>query len=436
VVTVGDELVRVPAGTHERDRIRVRSVHAGNLASTAAHAGERCALGLAGVARDAVRRGDWLVAPAAALATDRIDVELTVWQGEAKALRSGTPVSVHLGAAAVQGSVALLDAEALAPGAAARAQLVLHQPIGAWQGDRFALRDASASRTLAGGRVLDPFAPARYRRTPQRLRQLDALAAGDAPALLAQSPAGLDVQRLQTAQARALPVDLGPAASVALCGAAWAIDAAHADAGRQAVLGALAAYHQRSPEELGPDAGRLRRLALPRWPEPLWQALLRSLVDTAAVVQRGTFVHLPEHGLKLSAVDERIAQKIGPRLTQAGFEGAWARDLARDVAESEPLMRVAIARLAQRGEVHQVVRDLVYPTATLQRLGRIARELAAAHGGEVTAAGFRDATQLGRKRAIQILEYLDRIGMLRRVGDVHRLRSDSMLFLTNDSHGR
>jgi selenocysteine-specific elongation factor len=46
----------------------------------------------------------------------------------------------------------------------------------------------------------------------------------------------------------------------------------------------------------------------------------------------------------------------------------------------------------------------------------------------VTAANFRDATGLGRKRAIQILEYFDRIGLLRRVGEAHRVRSDTSLF--------
>ena len=51
-----------------------------------------------------------------------------------------------------------------------------------------------------------------------------------------------------------------------------------------------------------------------------------------------------------------------------------------------------------------------------------------AHAGEVVAAQFRDATALGRKRAIQILEYFDRIGLLRRVGDTHKLRTDSKLF--------
>jgi selenocysteine-specific elongation factor len=92
-------------------------------------------------------------------------------------------------------------------------------------------------------------------------------------------------------------------------------------------------------------------------------------------------------------------------------------------------MRTALARLAQRGELHQVVKDLYYPLATMATLAGIARQVGAAHAGIVTAATFRDATQLGRKRAIQVLEHFDRIGVTRRVGDVHRLRSDSTAFV-------
>lgn len=105
------------------------------------------------------------------------------------------------------------------------------------------------------------------------------------------------------------------------------------------------------------------------------------------------------------------------------------RDLARDAGESEPLLRTTLARLAQRGELHQVVKDLYYPQAAIARLAGIVRTVAQTNADEVTAARFRDATQLGRKRAIQLLEYFDRIGLLRRVGDVHRLRSDSSLFV-------
>ena len=101
--------------------------------------------------------------------------------------------------------------------------------------------------------------------------------------------------------------------------------------------------------------------------------------------------------------------------------------MARDTREPEALMRTTLARLAQRGELHQVVKDLYYPQATVARLAALARGVAAADG-EVTAARFRDATALGRKRAIQVLEYFDRVGLLRRVGDTHKLRGDSALF--------
>ena len=445
-VVIGDELVRAPTVGTEL-RTRVRSIHAQNRAADAARAGERCALALAGVNRDQLRRGQWLVSPGVALSTQRIDAAITLWKDEPRALRAGTPVHVHLGATSVTGSVALLDAgESLAPGAHARVQLVLHEPVAAWRGDRVVLRDASASRTLAGGSVLDPFAPARYRRTPQRLAELAAIEIIDRSerqsALIAVAPHGINLTQLHRAEGVLSPPEAQPAHRADDLETPDAVDsdiierdgevvlalsAAHAALHAEQLLIALGRFHEQHPDELGPDIARLRRLAAPRLPDALWQALVRRMLRTGALARRTSVIHRPEHGVRLSAVDERIAQLIAPMLAAAGFEGAWARDLARDAGQSEPLLRVALARLAQRGDVHQIVRDLVYDTHTVRRLAAIARNLAAEHGA-ITAAAFRDATGLGRKRAIQILEFFDRAGVLRRVADEHRLRTDSRLF--------
>ena len=428
-VSVGDELQLVP-GTR---RARVRSLHAQNRAVTTAHAGQRCAVALAGVDKHEIERGQWLTEPAMAMSTDRVDVQLTLWHGEARALRSGATVHVHLGSATVLAAVAVLDPPLLEPGQSGLVQLVLRKPLGAWHGDRVVLRDASASRTLAGGRVLDPCAPVRYRRTPQRLGELDALslptAAQRLNAWLAVAPQGIDLRRFAASQG----VPLGELPADVL---------RHSDAHTDMALGVkqtmqacervvqvLSAYHATHTEELGPDSARLRRLSLPRLPEPLWRALLARLLTQALVQVRGAFVHLPEHGVRLSATEERLAQKVASPLGKAGFEGAWVRDLARDIAEPEALVRVTLVRLSQRGELYQVVKDLYYPPPTMAQLAALARGVAAQNEGAVLAASFRDATGLGRKRAIQILEHFDRIGLLRRVGDVHWLRADSQLFL-------
>lgn len=412
-IAVGDELAL--AGR----RARVRSLHAQNRVVERAHAGQRCAVALAGIAKDEAPRGAWLTAPHVAGATERFDARLQLWPGEARPLRSGARVHLHLGAQSTTASVAVLDGDAIEPGASGRVQLVCHAPVGAWRGDRLVLRDAGATRTLAGGIVLDPFAPTRYRRTPERLAELAACelptAARRRERLLALSPLGLDLARF------------GQAEGLAELLQGWALgdDACAALTAR--LLAVLAEFHAKSPDELGPDAARLRRLVSPRMAEPLWRQVLADLRATGRIAVRGAFVHLPAHGVQLSATEQRIAQKVAPRLAAAGAEGAWARDLAKDCAEPEPLMRTTLARLAQQGDLHQVVKDLYVDTATMTRLAATVRRLSAEHG-HVAAAAFRDATGLGRKRAIQILEHFDRVGLLRRVGDEHRLRADSTLF--------
>lgn len=437
-VQVGDSLVVCPGRQtglgSVAHTVRVRSLHAQNHRAERAGRGQRCALALAGVDKEAIQRGQWLCTPSVAIGSDRFDARLHLWHGESKPLRSGQPVHVHVGALDVMGTVAILDQEGLEPGASALAQIVLRQPIGVWWGDRVVLRDAAGSRTVAGGQVLDPWAPARYRRTPERLAALVAQEQRDpwerlrgAVGLAGQ---GLDAQRYAAAQAWSAPPALPESVALTLPaegGTTMVLAPAVAEQVQQQAVAALEAYHQAHPEELGPDIARWRRLAAPRTAEGLWRALVRRWVDAGVVRLRGACVHRPEHGVQLSQTEERLSEKAGPLLAQAGFEGAWVRDLARDTRESEPLMRVTLARLAQQGRLHQVVKDLYYPVDTMNHLMVLAHGLAQDHGGDVTAAQFRDVTGLGRKRAIQILEYLDRVGVLRRLGDLHRLRADSAL---------
>ncbi|MGJ7532881.1 MULTISPECIES: selenocysteine-specific translation elongation factor [unclassified Variovorax] len=425
-VHIGDELSVVPG-----DRtVRVRGIHAQNQKTESAHAGQRCALALAGVTKDEMHRGDWVCAPGIALATDRIDVLLTLWPDEAKPLRSGATVHAHLGASDVMASVALLDRDALAPGETAFAQLVLREAIGAWHGDRGVLRDASATRTVAGVRVLDPFAPVRYRRTPERLRTLAAWAIDDrdarVAALLHNAPLGVDTARI----ARAL--SLADEAALSLPGDAvriehTAIAQTHLDMLEEQITGRLADFHRTAPDEVGPDARRLKRLAGPRTDDALWRHALDALVARGALVRSGTWLHLPDHAARLGEAEQKLAQKLLPSLADGGFDPPWVRDLAKDCAVSEPMVRQTLASLARRGEVFQVVKDLYYPLATVERLAAMARDCLDGPEG-LQAASFRDATGLGRKRAIQLLEFFDRVGYTRRVKDTHLLRPDTSLF--------
>ena len=448
-VQVGDVLQQLPDGPQA---LRVRSLHAQNRSTDTAHAGQRCAINLAGIERDQLQRGHWLAQPGIASVSDRLDVELHLWHAEPRAIRSGTRVHVHLGTTASPAAVAVLDADTLAPGGTGLAQLVLPQPLAAWHGDRLILRDAAGQRIIGGGRVLDSRAPVRYRRTPQRLQLLQALqrpALRDRLAgLLETCEHGVDLRQWQQvfglASVAAFDASLQTLPHRRLAGdfiigePAWQ----HL---RRTVLDTLAAYHQNATDEIGPDAARLRRLARLRMDDAHWRLLLDALVKEGSVAQSGAFVHLPEHGSQLAARDETLLQRLTPHLMEAGAQGAWVRDLAEHIGEPAANLRPAMARLARSGHLYPVVKDLYLDAATAARLAALVRQLALENkepaesdSAEVkrasnplpilTVARFRDASGLGRKRAVQMLEFFDRIGLCRRVGDTHVLRLESEVF--------
>jgi selenocysteine-specific elongation factor len=121
----------------------------------------------------------WCSTPSLHAPTDRIDAIVRTLPTEIKAVTQWFPTRLHHAAAEVGARVVLLADQPIAPGAEARVQLVLERPIAAAAGDRFVLRDTSAQRTIGGGRFIDLRAPARKRRTLERLMQLDALAIAD-----------------------------------------------------------------------------------------------------------------------------------------------------------------------------------------------------------------------------------------------------------------
>jgi len=425
-VRVGDQLLLSPAGI----AVRVRGIHAQNRASETGLTGQRCALNLAGTDFDKqdVRRGDWVLAEPAHGPTQRLDVRLHLLAGADKPLRHWSPVHFHLGAVDVMARVALLEHDVLQPGETGFAQIVLDRTIGALRGDRFIIRDQSASRTVGGGRVLDPFPPERKRRTPERMAVLAALERPTAHAvlqgMLEATPTGIDLDRF------ALSCNLSPEEAealrcavpmVAIDGTAFPIQVW--ESLRQAVLERLAEEHRQSPETLGPTANQLRMLVAPRMVRSVFDSLLAQLSADDLIVKSGPWLHLPEHRITLSSGDQIIWHKVAPLLLDQPFQPPRVRDLANTLKVDEARMRLLLQQLAAMGEVYRVAHDHYCMPQSVEQLAAIAREIAADQAdGKITASLFRDRIGTGRKLAIQILEFFDAGAVTRRAGDAHHLR--------------
>jgi len=421
-VQVGDDLMVTPSGRP----VRLRSLHVMNRPAQWGQAGQRCALNLHGAGKDEIARGDWIAAPRLHAPTARFDVQLTLSPQAPAALAHWAPVHLHLGAAHVMARVALLEGERLSPGGSMLAQLVTDRPIGALHGDRFILRDADARHTIGGGKVLDPDAPARKRKTPQRLAELAALDLADTSQRLHQllTLRGLDLDRLaihwnDKDPAAHLPID---STLVRAGHVTWAFSAAHWTSLQDKLHTDLAAFHERFPDELGPDATRARRMFLPALPAAAFAALTDTLLATGVLRRSGPWLHLPTHSVALSREEDALYQRILPWLEEGAFDPPWVRDLARRAGCNEVSMRRLLQKQARQGKLYQVVRDLFYLPDSVAQLATLVQELEHMNG-ETRAAEFRDRSGLSRKRAVQVLEFFDRVGYTRRVREAHRLRN-------------
>ncbi len=430
---VGDRLLVAPSGIE----VRVRNIHAQNRQSANAGVGQRCALNIAGTQfeKDDVHRGDWLLEEAVHAPVLRFDAYCRVLTSEQRPLRHWTPVHLHVGACDVTARAAVLEGEAIEPGSAALVQIVTDKPVCVQNGDRFILRDQSATRTLGGGRVLDPFPPARNRRTASRLAALHAMQETDhGKALLLaleNNPAGMDLalfakgRNIRWQEGQALWQDL-PMRVVAAPSGTTGFALARWTAMKRDILDRLALEHHQAPDTLGPDRARLHRMVLPVLARTAADALFDELLAEDRIAQSGPWLHLPGHKVQLTPAEEKLWQRIMPMLMDAPFQPPRVRDIAHDVAAAEGEIRMLLRRVARAGGVYLVAHDHYYAKSAVEKLAAIVRSLAELHGN-VRAAEFRNEIGVGRKLAIQILEFFDRIGYTRRTGDEHRLRQENLM---------
>ncbi|MGU3665435.1 selenocysteine-specific translation elongation factor [Methylobacterium sp. A49B] len=426
-VRPGDHLVVCPSGFEAR----VRGVRAGDEPCDVARAGQRCALNLTGprLSRSGIHRGDWILAPHLHGPTSRLDVSLRVLPGEARPLRHRTPVHIHLGAASLTGRVLLPPETTVEPGAAAHAQIALDGSLGALHGDRFVLRDASAARTLGGGRVIDVDGPRRGAWAPVRRAAVAALDTTDHGAALAAlldlSEVGADLDRF--ARTRNIP----RAEMSALSGT---LDLVTEAGGRRGFAGArivalgasvaaiLDATHRSEPDNPGLTVEEIGERLAPAERPALRVALDRSL-GGQHIARTGPHFHRPDHVVRLAPREAALYDVVRTVLEEAGLDQPRLADLAARVDRAPEALRPSLDKFGRLGWLRRVSGHYYVLPAVLAELADRARTVAAAHPQALLTVGrFREATGISRNMTLPLLTYFDARGFTTRVTDGRLVR--------------
>ncbi len=383
---------------------RVRTVQRHGVEVERGVAGQRIAVGLSGVSRDGLGRGEMLVREGDPWAlTSVIDAHVRLVPGATKTLRMGTRVRLHLGTAEVMARVS--PRKAIAPGEEGMARLHLESPLACRGGDRFVLRSYSPVGTVGGGRILDPLASRDIRAWPAGLDDVDPAARLDALAgrrrngvLLADLPILLGVPANWTASADGRSTIAGDRIVPS--------DRLRRLAGEASRL--VEEFHRDHPALPGIPLETLRSSL--RAPPGIVEAAIDAAGREGRVTLDGSVVRRPGHAARVPGGEARLDHLMDV-IRSGGLTPPSLGDLGGEREGVEAALRIAEGR----GLVSRVDRDHFYGREALEGWTRALTEVG--DEGEITPAALRERLGLSRKFLIPLLEWSDRTGITRRIGE-------------------
>lgn len=409
-------------------KVRIKAIHSQNQPSEQGQAGERLALNLRlDFDRSQIERGDWLLADAPQSPTDR----LTVWLESQIALKEAKPVHIFHAASHTTGKVTLLEYKTLSAGQFALAELLLDKPLFLTYGDKIILRNANSTAVLGGAKVVEVYSPKRYKRSEVRLMYLHQLrqtqSAAQRIALYLQDCA-METARLQwIEQLSAVSFSEIFAQKGLLQVQNWCFTADYQTQKNTEILTALSQYHTQHPDQLGLNKARLYRISALNQPEKLIYTFIDHLLTNGKLHQTSGWLHLPEHKIQFTVEEQCLWAQVLAQFEQTQ-EALWVRDLAQTLGIEETTMRNFLYKAGKLGYLTPIVKDRFFLTETLYSFARLIKTHIAVHGA-ISVNELRDQLKFGRKMTVQLIEYFDRCGFLRRKGNQHILRDEDVFDL-------
>lgn len=408
-ISMGDQVLILPSGL--RGRVRSLESYGMSLERTAHRA--RTAVGIGGIDRSAVRRGDVLVTEELAWSAAWVlDVAITLEASAPKALSSRARVRLHLGTAEVMARV--LPRATIQPGSTGMARLKLDRPVVARAEDRFVLRSYSPITTIGGGRVLDPDPPKRRTVWPASF-------ASEVPAERFDAALLRHTDGVTTAE---LPLILGLPRSAALQVARasptarvledlWVRKDTVEEIGTRAQA-AVREFHRQHISDPGMPLATLRHSL--RAPELVIEAALGDSIRGGRLRRIDGVVALAGFVPRVMGGEPEI-ERVVQVLLEAHLTPPSIPELERSSGRRDVL---AVLRLAAaKGRVEAVERDRYYAREALEQFASVLTELG--QEGEIVPAAIRDRLGISRKFLIPLLEWADGRGITMRVGEGRRL---------------
>ncbi|MEM1222667.1 MAG: selenocysteine-specific translation elongation factor [Verrucomicrobiota bacterium] len=430
-ITAGSDLMILPDALPAH----VRGLQSHNEKKDFARPGSRAALNLVGLSRRqsasaGIARGSVLTLPDTIHPSTLLDVEVHRLERDfarSSLLKSGREFQCYMSCGSRSARMHFGDTIVLEPGDSTFAQLRFKEPVCAWVGDRFVLRDLARRETVAGGVILDVFGnPRAFRKAPQRVLLEERAREPNSMRLLILSALQRDGYVALKLLCATSPfaekelrneVDSLQKEGLILAKDDWLFLRKWWDSQSKRILGYLEKYHKDQPDHVGARVDAVERAFSDRkQPKVVFDLLVESLIKAHSITREEIHLRLSYHRPRLDESLEINAQII------------------RDLLSADPHNPPNLASLLKEENGAQVVEHLL---KTKELLQLDTKTVISSNGYEAikglviqylekessaTLSELREQAGSSRRIMMPLLERLDREGITLREGDQRRLR--------------
>ena len=413
VVNVGDELVIYPKGI--KTKVRNIQVHSKDVAT--AYAGQRTAINLANIKFDDVRRGDTLATADSLTKTYMLDAEIKLINDERANLELWDRVRVYIGTEEVMARIVPLGTDLLKAGESSFAQLRLEDEIAVKNYDKFIIRTYSPMITIGGGVILDASPKKHSRFNEEILEKLKVQLEGNTTDLIAnyilshtdylnsKENIGKDLQLPEEEVVDSLAHLLE--AEVVYETKLGYIHKKKYESVLEKLKKLLVDYHNRFKLKVGiPKIEVLSKFKLSQ-KETL--EILDLFIKNNEIRLEGNLVAEKDFVVNYDKKQLVEKERIEKALLEGGFTPPTIKDLTNGEKPKVEILESLIDNTIVRLDADLVLHADVLKEA-IQKVENHFKE-----NEQMGLAEFRDMSGSSRKYSMAILEYLDKLGITRRV---------------------
>ena len=425
-VKVGDPVTVYPSGISTK--VRNLQVHSKDVDT--AYAGQRVAMNLAGLKKSDLAKGDVAAQPGSMINTMMVDVRMSILKDCERQILNNTRLHLYHGARDILCKLVLLDRDAAQAGDVCYAQLRLEEEVALKTGDHFVLRFYSPLETIGGGVVLDSNPFKHKRNDPVVLEDLKVKDTGSekeriAVALREYSSKfeSLDVLQVQTnidrevfdKQIEKLLKDK----TAYRISDSIVIHSDYITTLKESATRMLEAYHKETPLREGMKKEEFRGKLVRCDDIAIVDKLIDSLVNRKVLKIVNGCVALADFEVQANDNQQELMGKIEAVLKNAGIAVPSVAEV-QQMFPKEKNFKQVLEALINTGRLVRVEDKICLHWDVYADCYEKSRQYIQEHG-QMTLAEFRDMMGTSRKYAMAILEYWDRRGITKKVGDARVL---------------